>query len=90
MSLEQAAKLAGVSRAALSRAIGSGKVSASRTDSGCWEIDPAEIHRVYPAASADDETAALLARAEVGLAAMRPQLELICAHLDGALDRKAA
>ena len=48
MSLAQAAKTAGKSKPTLLRAIKSGKRSASRTASGAYEIDPAELARVFP------------------------------------------
>ena len=48
MSLAQAAKTAGKSKPTLLRAIKSGKLSASRTASGAYEIDPAELARVFP------------------------------------------
>ena len=44
----QAAKAAGVSTATVTRAIKRGKVSASKDDNGSWQIDPAELHRVFP------------------------------------------
>jgi len=47
-TMGQAAKEAGVSKATLSRAIKSGKLSASRNDKNGWDIDPAELFRVYP------------------------------------------
>jgi predicted DNA-binding protein (UPF0251 family) len=52
MTMGQAAKQAGVSKATLSRAIKSGKISANKNDKGGWDIDPAELFRVYPATPA--------------------------------------
>ena len=46
-SLSQAAKCAGVSKATIHRAIKSGKLSAIRQDDGSYQIDPAELSRVY-------------------------------------------
>jgi excisionase family DNA binding protein len=46
-SLSQAAKLAGVSKATIHRAIKSGRLSATRQDDGSYQIDPAELYRVY-------------------------------------------
>ena len=46
-SLSQAAKHAGVSKATIHRAIKSGRLSALRQDDGSYQIDPAELHRVY-------------------------------------------
>ena len=89
LSMGQAAKLADVSKATLSRAIKSGKVSATKNNDGCWEFDPAEICRVYPAAKVAPEaedTAAVVARAEGELAGLKAQLQQICAHLHGTRD----
>lgn len=48
LTMGQAAKEAGVSKATLSRAIKSGKLSAKKNNKGGWDIDPAELFRVYP------------------------------------------
>ena len=45
---------AGVSKSTIQRAIKSGRLSATRTDDGGYAIDPAELHRVYPARNGDD------------------------------------
>ena len=44
----QAAKAAGVSKATITRALQSGKISGTKDDSSAWSIDPAELHRVFP------------------------------------------
>lgn len=44
----QAAKAAGVSKATVTRALKSGKISGVKGDNGAWTIDPAELHRVFP------------------------------------------
>lgn len=44
----QAAKAAGVSKATITRALQSGKISGLKDDHGTWSIDPAELHRVFP------------------------------------------
>jgi hypothetical protein len=41
-------KLAGQSKSTLWRAIKAGRLSATRTDTGDYQIDPAELHRVFP------------------------------------------
>ena len=43
----QAAEATGKNIATITRAIKSGKISASKDDSGAWRIDPAELHRVF-------------------------------------------
>ncbi|MCB0018210.1 MAG: hypothetical protein KDE09_10510 [Anaerolineales bacterium] len=52
LTMGEAAKQAGISKATLSRAIKNGRVSATRNDKGGWDIDPAELFRVYPRNSA--------------------------------------
>jgi len=47
LSMGEAAKQALVSKATLSRAIKSGKISARRNDKGGFDIDPAELFRVF-------------------------------------------
>lgn len=47
-TLGQAAKATGKSKPTIQRAIKSGTISASKADDGSYEIDPAELHRVFP------------------------------------------
>lgn len=47
LSLGQAARLAGVGKTTISRAIAAGRLSAGRNTEGGYEIDPAELSRVY-------------------------------------------
>jgi septal ring factor EnvC (AmiA/AmiB activator) len=53
-TLGTAAKATGLSRTAILRAIKTNKISAQKNALGEWDIDPAELHRVYP--SKTDET----------------------------------
>lgn len=46
-SLKQAAEATGKSKPTILRAIQSGKVSALKDPHGEWQIEPAELHRVY-------------------------------------------
>jgi len=48
--LGQAACAVGKSKPTIARAIQNGRLSASRTDSGTFVIDPAELHRVFQVA----------------------------------------
>lgn len=48
LSLNKAAKEAGVAKATLLEALKSGRVSASKSEKGHWEIDPSELFRVFP------------------------------------------
>jgi hypothetical protein len=58
-SLKQAATATGKSKPTILRAIQSGKISAEKDALGEWQIEPAELHRVYPPVSVrnvSDET----------------------------------
>lgn len=59
-SLKQAATASGKSKPTILRAIQSGKISAEKDEQGEWQIEPAELHRVYPPVTertGSDETA---------------------------------
>lgn len=49
LTLSQAAKAANKSKSTLSRAIKTGRLSATRLEDGNFLIDPAELYRAYPA-----------------------------------------
>lgn len=49
LTLAQAAEATGKSKSTLLRAVKKGQVSAHRDDSGAFWVDPAELHRVFPA-----------------------------------------
>ena len=48
LTLSAAARETGLTKAAISRAITTGRLSAKKMPSGSYEIDPAELFRVYP------------------------------------------
>lgn len=47
-TLGEAAKATGKSKATISKAIKSGRISAKKDETGTFHIDPSELHRVYP------------------------------------------
>jgi predicted site-specific integrase-resolvase len=47
ISLAEAAQRVGIHRSNLLRAIKAGRISGTRDDNGSWQIDPAELVRVY-------------------------------------------
>ncbi len=51
LTLGEAAKETGKAKATISKAIKSGRLSAKKNDRGGYDIDPAELFRVYPANS---------------------------------------
>jgi excisionase family DNA binding protein len=55
-SVKQAAEATGKTKPTILRAIQKGKISAKKDEHGEWEIDPAELHRVYPPVPEDDGT----------------------------------
>ena len=55
LSLGQAAKETGLDKSTISRAIKSGKLSATRQENGGYAIDPAELFRVFAPAAQDTE-----------------------------------
>jgi hypothetical protein len=58
VSLGQAAKLAGLGKTTLARAIKAGRLSATRRDDGGYQIDISELERVYPLRAPTDTTGA--------------------------------
>ena len=47
LSLSEAARVSGQSKSTIWRAVNSGRLSATRTYTGDYQIDPAELHRVF-------------------------------------------
>jgi hypothetical protein len=56
LSLGQAARLAGVGKTTLARAIRAGRLSATRNETGGYSIEPCELERVFPIRSPRIET----------------------------------
>jgi septal ring factor EnvC (AmiA/AmiB activator) len=57
-TLAEAAKAIGRNKTSVLRAIKAGKISAIRDEaSGGWLVEPAELHRLYPAASSAAQAA---------------------------------
>ena len=50
-TLGEAAIATGKSKSTLSKAIKAGKITAFKNDNGAFEIEPSELHRLYPPAS---------------------------------------
>jgi excisionase family DNA binding protein len=58
LSLGQAAKLTGLGKTTLARAIKAGRLSATRRDDGGYQIEVSELERVYPLRPPADATPA--------------------------------
>lgn len=55
IGLTQAAETTGKRRQTIHKAIKTGRISANKNEKGEWEIDPAELLRVYPPKSTVDD-----------------------------------
>lgn len=55
LSLNKAAKEAGIAKSTLLDALNSGRMSAEKNDRGHWQIDPAELFRVFPKSSSAEQ-----------------------------------
>jgi hypothetical protein len=53
-TLGTAAHACGLNKSTVLRAIKAGKISATRDEHSQWQIDPAEMHRVYPPVASND------------------------------------
>lgn len=101
LSASQAAKETGKSIPTITRAIKSGKLSATKTDTGGFEIDPAELFRVFEplTQAANDtpekleiETPIVTSALEVEIKMLRERLadkDSEIDHLRGLLDAEA-
>ena len=47
-TIATAAAAIGRNKSAILRAIETGKISVVKDENGEWQIDPAELHRIYP------------------------------------------
>ena len=95
MSLSEAARWAGVTRATIHKALKSGRLSGRRdATSGEWRIEPSELERVYqPGKQSDEEvsspdTAELMAAKDRELMLLREMLAEVRAQRDDALKQR--
>ena len=54
LNLSEAARVSGQSKSTIWRAVNSGRLSVTRTYTGDYEIDPAELHQVFSSETADN------------------------------------
>jgi hypothetical protein len=76
-SLRTAALQAGTSKSTILRAIKAGRLSAGRTADGGYEIDPAELSRVYPPTqqlAGQDATGSVAHETAIRMAVMEAEL----------------
>lgn len=82
-TLGEAAKATGKSKATLSKAIKSGRLSAIKDETGTFRIDPAELHRVYPVTPMSEQRETPVNTQEAG------DFKALQARLDAAQERLA-
>jgi len=91
-TLGQAAKATGRSKATIAKAIASSRLSANKNEQGMYDIDPAELHRVYPSTKSEvnerEHRVATEQTAEVErLKATVEGLERLCRQIENDRDR---
>jgi 3-hydroxyacyl-CoA dehydrogenase len=76
-TLSQAATATGKDKSTISKAIKKGRISAKKDEKGQWNIDPAELHRVYPPVQQRNKENATTGNRELLLeiAALKGQIE---------------
>jgi hypothetical protein len=89
-TLGEAAKACGMSKAGIAKAIANNKVSATKDAFGRWQIDPAELHRVYPSKFSKSDGAPLVyanQTAEIERLKVTVEgLERLCHQIEGERD----
>lgn len=90
-TLGEAARVTGKSKAAISQAIASNKISATKDANGRYQIDPAELHRLYPSKKTiPNESSHLLTPDQTPeierLKATVEGLERLCRQIEGERD----
>jgi excisionase family DNA binding protein len=77
-TLGDAARATGKSKPTIAKAIKAGRISATKTEDGSYQIDPSELHRVYPMAVKEGAT---LYRTTPRLPSRRLQVNSSCRAL---------
>ena len=90
-TLVVAAKATGKSKAAISRAIKLHRISATKQEDGSFQIDPAELHRIYPPVQVEQATQQLPVNTDVTaeIRELRAKLEAAAERIadkDGVID----
>ncbi len=75
-TLKEAAEATGRGKPAILKSIQKGRISAKKNPLGEWQIDPAELHRVYPPVSKDAPEGNGVEHWETDMETLRLQSEL--------------
>jgi excisionase family DNA binding protein len=90
ITLGEAARLTGLGKTTVARAIKAGRLSATRTATGSYEIDPAELARCYPLKAATEATDATVAATGPVLWVHRTSAKAEAAGATAALEAQVA
>jgi hypothetical protein len=78
LSLSEAAIAAGIAKSTIWRAVKAGRISATRTVTGTYQVDPAELFRVFPAMPKNGEMKQPALAVETGaMAALEGQISAL-------------
>jgi len=67
LTLGEASKVTTVTKSAISKAIKNGRMSASKDDKGQYQIDPAELYRVFPVNTGNSRATVESVQQETGI-----------------------
>ena len=86
-TLGGAAQAVGKSKATLSKAVKTGKISVTKNEDGSFSIEPSELHRVYPPVSQTkvvehSETATATPEKDIEIAILRAELHAAREKID--------
>ena len=81
LSLIEAARVSGQSKSTIWRAVNSGRLSATRTYTGDYQIDPAELHRVFSLETGEGRAIAVSVKRDA-MAMERAETDLMQAQID--------
>lgn len=84
LSAKEAAKLVGMTKAGIIKAIGKGTISAEKDAQGQWKIDPAELLRVYTPVNQgnDNQSKPVDAYLPIVDSGLQAQIELLRKQVD--------
>jgi excisionase family DNA binding protein len=82
LTLAEAAQATGLNRSTILRAIKGGRITGTRDESGAWVVEPVELQRVFPPASATPEPVRQDAQADALVSDLRGQLADMRAQRD--------
>lgn len=85
LTMAHDAKLAGVSKAPLGRAIKIGKISANKNAIAGWDVDPADLSRVHPVSASAVSGNSSMKRNEI-VAKASTETAILVARLDAEID----